>query len=261
MGSNYTSLTQTGVLSSDINFNGNLDLGAYNLTTTGTLTGSNIKNLLSFNYGLGGFTKFHKTVITDTETTYQNNNYDTLDSTLLTTATDDFFIDGNYDYLVYGGCETKNGSSGNNPDVYYATSETADKTTNVITDVQNFNSANYIWHWNLPVLTNKANYGDTIYSRLYHLNAGQIITIKNLFYEIFISPQNPFTISDLSAFTDSLIGIILYDAGDIVKLNDTTDLYYSGVATQEIYINLEDLTITKCEIISGNPRLIFNDTR
>ncbi len=256
MGSNYTSLTRTGVLSSDINFNGNLDLGSYNLTTTGNLTGSNIKNIVMFRYGMGGFAQLDYNPIT-TETDYTGTGtpiggYYSMDSKVITSATN-IFYDSDYSYLVRGSHSAKQ-SSGNDASFYFATSENADTTTNVKTDISIHTENAYDWKYNYP--TAFIDYGDTIYARCRQSMTIQHIYVNALNYSIIKTVKTPITIANYSDYIDSIISIGLFDTGDIITLNNDSNLRYSGNPISEIYLNLENIEVTTIEVISGNPLLI-----
>jgi len=257
VGSNYTSLTQTGVLSSDINFNGNLDLGSYNLTTTGNLTSANLKDLIFIRYGYTGFESYILNPIT-TETTFtgDGSGYHEITSWTQTTATNDFFEDNSNLNYIHNIFMSAKESLSTNPQIY-TTKEDGGVGTSLIendggTDFLLISGNSYTYYLGTFNPLKTTNYGDTIKMRAEDTDTGKFY-IQSLTIAIHKTFINPMTLSNYSDYISDIIGITLHDNGDIIKIGSE---YYAGSSVTPITMTTKDFNITTLQVISGNPLLI-----
>lgn len=258
MGSNYTSMTQTGVLSSDITFNGNLDLGSYNLTTTGSLTSSNLKDLIFIRYGYTGFESYIlNPITTETAFTGDGSGYHEITSWVQTTATNSFFEDdSNLNYIHNMFIIAKENMS-TNPLLYTTKEDGAIGTSLIENDVggsdyiqiNGTSYANYFANW---INGKTSSYNDTIKMRAEDTSTGNF-HIQSLTIAIHKTFLNPMTLSNYSDYISDIIGITLHDNGDIIKIGSE---YYAGSSVTPITMTTKDFNITTFQVISGNPLLI-----
>jgi hypothetical protein len=263
MGTCYTALTKNSINITDLNIDGNLDLGSYNLTTTGdltasgTITGSNIKDIINVRWGLTGFDQYLlNPITTETEYTATSGTYKELAEIVQTTATNDFFEDNaNYNYIHNVFIRGKENRS-TNP-LIWTTKTNSDKTGSLIeidggTHYITLSGDSYGNFYAYPIAGSTTAYNDTIKLRATDTTSGSF-WINNLTFNFYKTFVNPFTLSNYSDHISDIIGVSLFDGSDIIKVGTK---YFNGTSKSPLTIDLSEETITTMEIISGNPLII-----